>query len=389
MKLVIRLLLIATVIVGFFGPGLLRSGKEAATDPIAAASPQPPVQTAPAAPAAQAESATAATPSLPTGGGRFLETIYDLGRVTPYAGMLTAQFAAVNDGTSPVRLLNMIPDCGCARTEFVASPLEPRQAAVCTVYFDPSAKLGKVEVGVRAMFDDAPDRIVQLRLRCDVVDAVTITPRALDFGTYSQSRGAQETIEIRNMTAEPLQVLLQDYPEALDVAFATDPIAPPNGSIALRISIPPTTEQAASIDGQIRLAIGAEELPAIISIKGQAASSAIEVSPSRIGLGFVRSGESEPRRITLRFAARDGIPFQIEGFDCDGWDITSSPAASPGADPAATATVELAFTPAPSLTGAGATTSELVTRIKVDGVSHIIHTPVRAFIEATSHATGS
>ncbi len=383
MKLVMRMLLLGVIIAGFFGPSLLNSSEEADASRRETAAPAQPAEHLP-----QSIQGTSPNPApMPPSSkrGRFLETVYDLGRVTPYSGTLVAQFAAVNESNTRIRILRMIPDCGCARTEYVASPIEPMHAAVCSVHFDPSGKLGKVEVGVLAAFDDDPDRPVQLRIRCDVVDVVTITPRSLDLGAFSDELGAAATVEVRNMSDESVMVQLHESPDQLNITFPDGPVAPPNASIRLQVSVPPESGLTEAIDGVIRLGIGEEQLSANFTVKGAPGSSAIEAIPSRIGLGFVSSIARTPQRTLLRLESRDGLPFLIDRFECDDWDVD----ANLPAEPELSFTVHLAFTPRVSAFQPGPITSELITHVVVGGERRTVRTPVRAFIDKPAQTGGN
>lgn len=368
--LITRALLLAAIIAGICGPTVLRRSREPSAEIASAVPteiPQPVTHVAP-----PEESVTMATR------GSFLESEVDLGRVTPYSGRLVAQFAAINPGDRPVRLVKLAPDCSCAITSFSSNPLYPNEASICEVSIDPSAQVGAVDLGIAATFDDAPHHPHRLRVRFTVDNDVEIQPRSIDLGVFGAEGEARATTKLRNRSSAPLPVAIVDAPDAVIATLEPSVIVEPGGEIELVVIVPPSGE-IATFEHTIQLAIGVDRLPAQVVVRGTPAAVAIESQPPRLNFGFVDVQQSivQSRPVEFQLRSNDGQDFEVLGVTAEPMSAVASWTRTGPGD----ARVAVTLGAPDAGREAGIIESHVCVRVRVDGSVHSIMVPYRAYLE--------
>ncbi len=193
----------------------------------------------------------------------FDSTEYDFGTIEEEGGVVRCRFRAVNRGTKPVVLLDVVTTCGCTVPTFTKKPVRPGDETVIEAAYDPAGRPGIFD---RSLYLYGPDRerlgvltirgtvrprrrSIEERYPVAACDGVRLSASLATF-TYIyvgspmpaalavvNTADRPRTLELRPRNASGLLTL--DYPRrleagersAINLQYDIDPAAPHYGSV--------------------------------------------------------------------------------------------------------------------------------------------------------------
>jgi hypothetical protein len=98
----------------------------------------------------------------------FTKLTHDFGKVKEDGGLINTSFEFSNKGIKPILLTEVIPSCGCTTPEWSRMPIEPNQAGVVKVSFDPKDRVGIFTKTITVLTDNEPSTII-LTIKGEVI----------------------------------------------------------------------------------------------------------------------------------------------------------------------------------------------------------------------------
>ncbi len=112
---------------------------------------------------------------------RFSERSVDFGRIPQHVSR-AHNFVFRNDGTQPLRILKVTPDCGCTLAEPADTLIAPGAASSLRVVFSSGDYEGDLRKVVILETNDPAEPRIDLLIKVQVAPEVEVSDRLLDFG---------------------------------------------------------------------------------------------------------------------------------------------------------------------------------------------------------------
>ena len=118
---------------------------------------------------------------------------------------ITAEFPFKNEGANAITLTELKSSCGCAEPTVKSKVIPPGGADVIKVVYTPGDRVGPQSAQLVVRTDEKGVSPTLLRLRVNIQQAVSLTPRLV---LWSQAEGpVTRVIEIKQLGDKPAQVL--------------------------------------------------------------------------------------------------------------------------------------------------------------------------------------
>jgi len=128
---------------------------------------------------------------------RLDERRWDVGRV-PQNSAFRHSFRLRNDGTAPLVIQKVETDCGCTAAMYRDTVIAPGASSALDLQFDSRDYEGEVQRVVVLKTNDPAEPRIDLVVRAEVVPAVLVDQRVLDFGEVR--RGQEPVVMARFLT---------------------------------------------------------------------------------------------------------------------------------------------------------------------------------------------
>ena len=111
-----------------------------------------------------------------------VEAVHDFGELSQ-GDKVTFQFELVNQWDQPVKIRNIVKDCGCTKAECSRKELSPGERATLEASWDVGARRGRsqVRLAVIAALPDAQFDVAMLHMTANVVPDIVYDPKELTF----------------------------------------------------------------------------------------------------------------------------------------------------------------------------------------------------------------
>lgn len=136
---------------------------------------------------------------------RFSHRIWDFGRL-PQFDRREHTFTIRNDGTEPLEILKVEPDCGCLLAEPAAGRIAPGDSTTLRVIFETRDFEGEQSRVVILETNDPAEPRVDLALRAVIVPEVECAPRVLNFGKVRRGERPVLHVELKAQAGVPFRV---------------------------------------------------------------------------------------------------------------------------------------------------------------------------------------
>lgn len=104
-----------------------------------------------------------------TGKIKFVENIYDFGKIQEKGGLVTHEFQFVNEGDGNLIILDAKAECGCTRPSYSDAPVAPGKTGKLKVSYNPLGRPGSFDKTVTVTTSGNP-RKVRVKIRGVVVE---------------------------------------------------------------------------------------------------------------------------------------------------------------------------------------------------------------------------
>jgi hypothetical protein len=116
-------------------------------------------------------------------------------------------FSFANAGAGELRILEVLPSCGCTTAVPDPAVLRPGERGAVTVVFDSENFAGEIVKEVEVRSNDPRRPAVTLRLRSLVEPEVEFEPPSVTFDAARPGTPARQIVMLTNRRAEPVRVL--------------------------------------------------------------------------------------------------------------------------------------------------------------------------------------
>jgi hypothetical protein len=258
---------------------------------------------------------------------------HDFGSV-PRGAQLLHRFPITNIYAVRMDITGIVPGCGCVTAKASKSVLEPRETAYIDINMDArrftGAKTVAIRVTVGPEYTSSADIKVSAVSRADIV----FNPGEVNLGTVATGTAPTQNVDVEY--AGPLNWTVSEAMVAKDLPLQTSvkELYRRPGQVGYRVTV---TLKPEAPPGDLKQYVYLKTndpagplVPVLVEAKVQ---SAVTVSPEKLTLTGVKTGDAITRRVVVRGAK----PFRILGVKGLGDGITLS--ASPSATPAEVQTV--------------------------------------------------
>jgi len=243
----------------------------------------------------------------------FEESTKDFGAV-PRGPLLRHSFAIKNTRNEPVRISNVRVSCGCVTATESKKVLQPGEEGSIDITMDTTRFTGLKSVTVFVRFDSPRSEEVQLWVKANGRDDISLNPQAFAFGTVK--RGTSPTVSLT------LTLLGSNQYKVLEGACDSNYL-----KITFKEERKGTTDVAYQVTATLRhdAPVGRwytdvwiktnhptmEKIRVPLTVEIE---SPLSISPSLLSLGEVKAGTEVERKVILRGIKAFKVT-QIDGLD--------------------------------------------------------------------------
>lgn len=273
--------------------------------------------------------------------------------------ILEHTFEMIAGGSSPLRIRQASPTCGCTVGELfvegddgvlvpysLGSPIEPGRMVSLTAKLNTSTKRNRTQVRINVYHND-PVGMTQLALTADIEPFITATPPYLNFGDIKRGETRQQTIDIRTARGELVMLTpnnTRNIPMPTGLSIDLVPVNPSDdgrsghwqaqvtigmdakeGQLGYQLALLTDVEMGTANDGHSK-DDGHDHAPGVGStIKFQTVSASVSArilgalshTPQFVSMGLVRPGQVVPRTVKVLSHDDDfdlsGVTAEIRG----------------------------------------------------------------------------
>jgi hypothetical protein len=252
---------------------------------------------------------------------------HDFGTV-PHGAQLLHRFPVTNIYAVRMEITGIVPGCGCVTAVASKRVLEPRETAYIDVSMDArrftGAKTVAIRVTVGPEFTSSADIKVSANSRADIV----FNPGEVNLGTVAAGAAPTQNVDVEY--AGPLNWTVSEAMVAKDLPLEAGlkELYRQPGKVGYRLSVTlKPTAPAGDLKQYVYLKTNDPAGPLVPVLVEAKVQSALTVSPEKLSMSGVKTGDTLTRRVVVRGSK----PFRILGVDGLGNGV------SLGADPSATA----------------------------------------------------
>ena len=164
---------------------------------------------------------------------------HNFGRFKEEEGSKSYVFEFVNNGGSPLIILDVQNSCGCTTPEWTQKPIPPGGKGSIKVSYDPSSRPGPFSKEVTILTNGNPYK-TELRVSGDVISrprtldelyprrmgALLLRSNHMSFSTIKVNQIKTDTLLVMNSSEKPLSVEFRDIPSHLTIRLAPGVLQP-------------------------------------------------------------------------------------------------------------------------------------------------------------------
>lgn len=143
-------------------------------------------------------------------------------------------FTFRNEGDAPLRVLSVVPSCGCTTPDWTEEAVAPGETGAITVVYDSYGRPGPFQKSIAVRSDGEP-RLTTLYISGEVIPPpledtaaqgnLLIERPVVDVGTVPQGRDVWHTFRVKNTGAQPIRIREAQVPgEHLHVQIPAHPV---------------------------------------------------------------------------------------------------------------------------------------------------------------------
>ena len=259
----------------------------------------------------------------------FNETTHDFGKFIEADGKVTTVFEFTNEGMAPLVLTNVRASCGCTTPKWTREPIEPGQKGQITVTYNPSGRPGRFQKTV-TVTSNATEPTSKLYIKGEVIPKPTkpvdeypvkmgvlsLKKQAVNFGNITKGTNKALSIDIANMTDQPITVglvaanneqyfkplitkteLLPNETAIIQVALQSSE-CPIYGPIDSKMYVVVNGQQILTEEYAIGIKANVKEDFSQLTIEERQQAPIMEFTPS-VNLGTMKAGKKAASKCTI------------------------------------------------------------------------------------------
>lgn len=152
-------------------------------------------------------------------------------------------FSFANSGNAPLVIEKLSSSCGCTAALSSAKSLAPGESGEIQASFDSTRFRGSISKSIYLYTNDPAQPMVQLQLRGNVREEVSLDPQLVNFGTVAPKRTVRSTVTLVNQGQREVRLdgLETTAPE-LSARLAAQ-VIPPGGRTSVELTLTPKPGQ--------------------------------------------------------------------------------------------------------------------------------------------------
>jgi Protein of unknown function (DUF1573) len=236
---------------------------------------------------------------------------HDFGSV-PRGAQLLHRFPITNIYAVRMEITGIVPGCGCVTATASKRVLEPRETAYIDVNMDARRFTGNKNVAIRVSvgpeYTSSADIKVTATSRADIV----FNPGEVNLGTVTPGTAPSQTVDVEY--AGPLNWTVSEamIAKELPLEASLKELYRRPGQVGYRLSVTLKPDaQSGDLKQYVYLKTNDPAGPLVPVLVEAKVQSAVTVSPEKLTLSGVKTGDSLTRRVVVRGSK----PFRILGIE--------------------------------------------------------------------------
>ena len=231
---------------------------------------------------------------------------HDFGRISADR-KVSYRFKALNKGTAPLQIKQVVPSCGCTYTLVGQWYLKPGESTEIEATFTPAGMRGAVRKTMQVVSDDPVNPATTLSFEAEVIQEIMPSTTALFFDEVPRNTPRKATLRLASGNGQPVQVLDAKAPGApyLSATFRSE-----GQDVVVEVTLDGRKIRPGRQSGVDILTIRTpNERTSTIPISIQwALRPSVRATPARLAWAEI-AGTALSTKLTLTHA--DGRPFRI------------------------------------------------------------------------------
>ena len=152
-------------------------------------------------------------------------------------------FSFTNSGNAPLVIEKLSSSCGCTAALASAKSLAPGESGEIQSSFDSTRFRGAISKSIYLYTNDPAQPMVQLQLKGNVREEVSLDPQSVNFGSVAPKRTVRSTVTLVNQGPREVRLdgLETTAPE-LSARLAAQ-VIPPGGKTSVELTLTPKPGQ--------------------------------------------------------------------------------------------------------------------------------------------------
>jgi hypothetical protein len=152
-------------------------------------------------------------------------------------------FVFTNNGDTTLNVEKISSSCGCTAALASAKQLAPGESGEVQTSFDSTRFRGAVKKTVYLYTNDPAQPMIQMQLKGNVKEELTMTPQMVNFGTVAPQKAVKASVSLVNQGDREVRLdgLGTTAPELVARMSAT--VVPPGGTVSVDLTLTPKPGQ--------------------------------------------------------------------------------------------------------------------------------------------------
>ena len=228
-----------------------------------------------------------------------LETVFKFSEVSE-GDKVEHTFQIRNDGTAPLAIQDVRPDCGCTVVKLEQKTLNPGETAEILASFDTSGFQGMKSKLVRIYSNDSDHSPLILKIEGKISAQLIVTPTQIYFGNIVAEKGPKKKLEVQ--VGEKYKILGVESSSPRIIVTSQNNEAGNKATIG--VSLSPETEQG-PFRGDVLVRTSMKDRPVIHVPVFAIIEGDIQVFPAEISLGLIEGPLTEPIEKTVKISSKE------------------------------------------------------------------------------------
>lgn len=157
---------------------------------------------------------------------------YDWGKIKAKDSPAKANIKFFNKGDEMLKIYGVKPGCGCTTAPLDKDSIQPGDYATLSVSLRISSYTGAVSKSITIRSNDPEKRTTILYIKAQVMRAITLSPRFMNFAKAFVGETSNAKITVSNSTDKDITIKeIEISPEGFEINIKEDAVIPAKGQI--------------------------------------------------------------------------------------------------------------------------------------------------------------